>query len=43
MFMRGAETRMGWVSQQNKPFGKGVIGALLELVEEEMLDAGTPR
>jgi len=30
---------MGWVSQQNKPFGKGVIGALLELmVEEEMVE-----
>jgi hypothetical protein len=29
---------MGWVSQQNKPFGKGVIGALLDLVEEEMLE-----
>ena len=38
LFMRGAETRMGWVSQQNKPFGKGVIGALLELVEEEMVE-----
>ena len=38
LFMRGAETRMGWVSQQNKPFGKGVIGTLLELVEEEMME-----
>ena len=36
--MRGAETRMGWVSQQNKPFGRGVVNALLELVEEELLE-----
>jgi hypothetical protein len=42
LFMQGAETRMGWVSQQNKPFGKEVISALLELelelAEEELLE-----
>jgi len=41
--MRGAEMRMGWVSQQNKPFGKGVIGDRCALGAGRGRNAGTPR
>ena len=34
MFMRGAESRMGFVAQRNLPFGPGVIGKLLEAVKK---------
>jgi len=36
MFMRGAETRMGFVAHRNSPFGPGVIVKLLEMVKEEI-------
>ena len=36
MFMRGAETRMGFVAHRNLPFGPGVIVKLLEMVKEEI-------
>jgi hypothetical protein len=36
MFMRGAETRMGFVAHRNLPFGTGVIVKLLEMVKEEI-------
>jgi hypothetical protein len=36
MFMRGAETRMGFVAHKNSPFGSGVIVKLLGMVKEEI-------
>ena len=36
LFMRGTESRMGFVAHQNSPFGSGVIMRLLELVKEEI-------
>ena len=36
MFMRGAESRMGWSAHRNQPFGTGVLQKLLELAEEEI-------
>jgi hypothetical protein len=37
-FMRGAESQMGYVSQQNQPLGPGVVAKMLEVVEWEMED-----
>ena len=36
MFLQGLETRMGYMSQQNKPLCKGVMQRLLKVVQEEM-------
>ena len=38
LFMRGAESRMGWSAHRNLPFGAGVLQKLLllELAEEEV-------
>jgi hypothetical protein len=33
LFLRGAENRMGYVSQRNQPLGVGVVARMLELVK----------
>jgi hypothetical protein len=36
LFLRGAENRMGYVSQRNQPLGVGVVARILELVKGEL-------
>jgi hypothetical protein len=38
LFLRGAESRMGYTSQQNQPLGVGVMAKMLEMVLEEVVD-----
>jgi len=38
LFLRGAESRMGYRSQQNQPLGVGVVAKMLEMVLEEVAD-----
>ncbi len=37
-FLRGAESIMGYMSQQNQPLGVGVVAKMLEMVLEEVAD-----
>jgi len=38
LFLRGAESRMGYSSQRNQPLGIGVVAKMLQLVLEEVDD-----
>jgi hypothetical protein len=38
LFLRGAESRMGYTSQQNQPLRVGVVAKMLEMVLEEVMD-----
>jgi hypothetical protein len=38
LFLRGAESRMGYMSQQNQPLGVGVVAKMLEMVLKEVAD-----
>jgi hypothetical protein len=38
LFLRGAESRMGYTSQQNQPLGVRVMAKMLEMMLEEVAD-----
>jgi hypothetical protein len=38
LFLRGAESQMGYTSQQNQPLGVRVVAKMLEMVLEEVTD-----